>query len=273
MRSDRMLSALHTIERYPPDMSHPVFARYPAMKFGETRALDHYALLLAPLADRTIATARDAQWVLTSPPVRGLPSAANLLCERLHLLLYGTRLEWLRLTAGTQFRSAGEFEHYGDYARLDYRTRRDAQYDAADVAFDRAALRGRDVIFVNDINVTGSQLRWIEEVLETARPRAIHWLLVLNTAPRIGRRFPQLEDEINRCRFAGTDGLAGFLRAARFHCTTKLVARLLGQGADGLRHVLAAVDRNTRRKLVRAMFADGGYAEEFLRARLAATLR
>ncbi|MBV9993316.1 MAG: hypothetical protein JOZ72_18735 [Alphaproteobacteria bacterium] len=267
-----MLSSLHTIKRYPPDISQPVFAHYPAMKLGEDAAVDHYALLLAPLADRMIATARQSEWVLTSPPVRNLPSGANLLCERLQPLLHGTRLERLRLTDDARFESNDAFRDHGDYARLGYEERRRAQYRVGDVAFDRAALEGRNVIFVNDINVTGSQLRWIEQVLETARPRAIHWLLILNTLPKIGRRFPRLEDEINRSRFAEHGELASFLSSARFHYTTKLVARLLGCGGDALRRILAALDPAKRRGLVRALFADGLYSEEFLREKFAAVL-
>lgn len=240
------------------------------MKLGEDAAVDRYALALAPLADRIVATDRASDWVLTSPPVRNLPSGANLLCERLQAILLGTRLARLRLTDRTQFVSASAFRERGDYARLDYGARRDAQYAVGDVAFDRDALAGRNVIFVNDINVTGSQLRWIEQVLETARPRAIHWLLILNTDPRIGRRFPQLEDEINRSRFSGQDDLASFLNRAHFRATTKLIARLLGYGTDGLRHILATLDPAKRRWLVRAMFADGSYSDEFLQEKFAA---
>ena len=272
MRSTRMLSALHTINRYPPNIPASIVAHYPAMKFGERQAGDRFALMLAPLADRMIATARERDWVLTSPPVRNLPSGANLLCERLQPLLHGTGLARMRLTDDAQFESIDAFRDHGDYARLGYDARRRAQYGAGDVDFDRAALRGRNVIFVNDINVTGSQLRWIEQVLETARPYAIHWLLVLNTTPSIGRRFPQLEDEINRSRFASHDEFADFLRGAEFRCTTKLVARLLGYGGDALRRILAALDRSKRRGLVRAMFADGLYSDEFLREKFAAVL-
>jgi len=242
------------------------------MKLGESAAVDHYALALAPLADRMIATDRAGDWVLTSPPIRKLPSGANLLCGRLQAILHGARLEPLQLTDRTQFRSASAFEAHGDYARLDYGARRGAQYAVSDVAFDRSALAGRNVIFVNDINVTGSQLRWIEEVLETAKPRAIHWLMIVNTESRIGRRFPQLEDEINRSRFSGPVELASFLNGARFRATTKLVARLLGIGAESLRHILAALDPAKRCGLVRAMFEDGLYSEEFLREKLAAVV-
>lgn len=267
-----MLSALHTINCYPPNIPGGILSHYPAMKFGEDKAVDRFALMLAPLADRMIGTARDSEWVLTSPPVRNLPSGANLLCERLQALLHGTRLEHLRLTDSSQFESAELFETRGDYAKLDYAARRRAQYGVNDVAFDRAALRGRNIVFVNDINVTGSQLRWIEQVLETARPRTIHWLLILNTVPGIGRNFPRLEDEVNRSRYSDEEELAGFLRSVDFRCTTKLAARLLGHGAEALRHILAALDGSTRRSLVRAMFDDGLYSDEFLREKFAAVL-
>jgi len=61
-----VLRALHTITSYPPDLRHPVFAHYPAMKYGERPAIDHYARLLAPLAGAMITQKRSSEWVMAS---------------------------------------------------------------------------------------------------------------------------------------------------------------------------------------------------------------
>ena len=271
-----MLRALHTITAYPPDLRNPVFARYPAMKYGELHAIDHYATLLAPVANSMMARTRRSSWVMVSPPVRNLPSGANLLCERLHGLV---RQAWPQRTIAMEplklvdqsrpFRNEAEFDAYGDYARLDYETRRDLQYAEDEVVYDRPALQDRHVLFVNDINVTGSQLRWLRGVLGKAKPRAIHCLLIANTVSRVGRRFPHLESEINGSRLGDPEELASFLRKADLRYTGKLVARLLALGAEGLGYVFRSIDHARRRRIIDAMFKDGAYARDFVKEKLA----
>lgn len=264
-----MFSALHRIEAYPPDLDHPIFEQYPAMKFGERRAVEHFARLLVPRAADVIATSPADDWVLTSPPIRSLPGGANLLCDALGRRL-GLRPMRLDLADRSRpFRNDAEFAAYGDYAKLDYRTRRKVQYAEDDVAYDMAAMRGRQVVFVNDINVTGSQMRWMDGVLRRSEPRAIHWLFIVDVEPAIGRAFPQIEDEINRSRFAEPKELASFLRESDLRCTTKLAARLLGFGTASLERIFRSIGGAKRRGLLEALFEDGTYAHEFLREKLA----
>ena len=265
-----MLSALHTIKCYPPDLSHPVFAHYPAMKFGERRSVEHFAALLTPLAQRLIAQARGRACVLASPPVGGLPSGANLLCEGLQAKLGGIEVLPLRLADLPEpYESDAEFQAYGDYAKLDHKTRRQCQFKDEQIAFDGERIRGRDVIFVNDINVTGSQMRRMREVLSRARPHRIHWLLILNVAGRIGRRFPQLESEINHSRFTGQDELISFLRRSELCYTSKFVARLLSFGTASLERIFRSIDVATRRGIARAIAAEGSYSGETFREKIA----
>ena len=272
-----MLRALHTIKSYPLDLRHPIFSCYPAMKYGERQAIQSYANLLAPLAEKMIAKARGRHCILLSPPVRNLPSSANLLCEELYRILCQKPevqahidLKQLRLIDKAEpFQTDADFRAYGDYARLDYNTRCQVQHDEEGLEYDRQALEGREVIFVNDINVTGSQLRWIRSVLRKAKPRAVHALLIVNTVSHIGRRFPHLESEINGSRLSHPDELASLLRKPHVRYTGKLVARLLALGAAGLDRVLREIDHATRCAMVQAMFDDGSYADDFLRKKLA----
>ncbi|HWA89896.1 MAG TPA: hypothetical protein VG889_07665 [Rhizomicrobium sp.] len=260
-----MLSALHIVTAYPLDLSHPVFAHYPAMKFGARGAVAHFARLLEPPARRLIA-ARPGEWVLASPPVRSLPSGANLICEALSARL-GIAAEGLRLIDRSRpFETAQEFAAHGDYAKLDYATRSASQYGDDEVAFETRALAGRRVLFVNDINVTGAQKDWIERVLGRAGPAAIDFLFIVDVAPEIGRRFPHLEDEINRARLDRSDELIAFLRRAELRCTTKLIARLLGHA--NLERILRAVGAARRGLLLKAMFDDRTYAPEFVAEKL-----
>lgn len=257
-----LLSALHTIDRYPPDLSHPIFAHYPAMKFGERRAVEYFA---QKLERNALAIGGD---VLTGPPVQGLPSGANLICQALHRRL-GMEIEVLRvMDPPDTFESETEFAAYGDYARLDYAARRAMNADQ-DVAFDVVKLKGREIVFVNDINVTGSQMERMKALLEKAQPRAIHWLLIVDVVPHIGRRFPHLESEINHSRFAESDELVAFLRGADLTFTGKIVTRLLSFSIENWSRVCRSLDRATRRAIREAILTDGAYSGEAFREKLA----
>lgn len=272
-----MLLSLHTIASYPPDLANPVFERYSAMKYGERRAVRHYARRLAPMAAALIREAPRREWILTSPPVRDLPSGANLVCEALHAELrrampeIGIALETLRLVDDVgAYQSNEDFEAYGDYAKLDLETRRASQIGSDDeVAFERARFAGREVIFVNDINVTGAQMQRIRALIEVARPAEIHWLLIANTLVDVGRRFPQLESDINHSRLSRREEVISLLRGAELRHTGKLVARVLSFGTVGLARIFQSLDTATRRALRRAIEADALYASDFFREKVA----
>src|SRR5271170_6864905 len=78
-----LLSALHTIQDYPFALNDPIFAQYPAMKLGHSESVDCFARLLAPMIRQWMVHTppADRDWVLTSPPLQGLPCGANLVCR------------------------------------------------------------------------------------------------------------------------------------------------------------------------------------------------
>jgi hypothetical protein len=274
-----MLSALHTIRDYPFDMSAPVFARYPAMKFGDRAAAAHFAELLAAPALRAIAQAEVRDWVLTSPLLWGLPCGANLVCRALHQRLAGSLPAGVRLDleiprAGRQralVDSPAAFERYNEYSKLDLKTRRDIQANATplDSAYDGVAFRDRGVLFVNDINVTGTQVQTVERALRPARPAALDWLLIVNVEPEIGCRFPQLESEINNSKLRTGPSFTDFLRHADLEPTGKLVARLLSCDVEDLRGIFADLSAAKRELLRRAIAEEGVFSSEFFRDKLA----
>jgi hypothetical protein len=271
-----LLLALHEIHAYPFDLGHPVFARYPAMKFGGLNAVRHFARELAPLATRLFRARQDGDWILTSPPVGTLPSGANLLCEKLHAELSGEgfapALKSLRLAQeSAQFETEEEFLASGDYAKLDLQARMRSQAEETrHIRFDPQDFCDKDVVFVNDINVTGTQMRSMGRLLSNARPRSLHWLLIVDVAPEVGRRHPSLESEINQSRLARDDELVSFLCRSELRYTGKFVARLLSFGGRRLADIFRRLDAGTRDAIHDAIAREGSYSQNFLSEKLTA---
>lgn len=279
-RERDLLSALYTIREYPFALSDPVFAPYPAMKLGHLDSVAHFAELLAPAIRRWMIEAgpADRDWVLTSPPLWGLPCGANLVCRAIYENLVATLPREFALAfdalevrgARTPIGSQTDFERYNDYSKQDLKTRQDfhLETDDGDATQDLSAFRGRRAVFVNDINVTGTQLDSIGKLLHGAGVKSLDCFLILNVEPRIGRRYPQLESEINLSRFAGADEFTAYLRDSDFRCTGKLISRLLSYDAESLARIFAALDRRKCELLHRAILQEDLYGGAFFKAKL-----
>jgi hypothetical protein len=269
-----VLSALHTIHDYPFDLSESIFARYPAMKLGDGGSVDHYAGLLAPIIRQRIVEAlpADCEWVLTSPPLQGLPCGANLVCRAVYEILADTlpqdvslRLDRLNVQgARTPLGSQTDFERFNDYSKQDLKTRQDYRLEGEDGAlYDLAGFAGRRAVFVNDINVTGTQLDSIEKLLRRAGVRSLDCFLILNVDRHVGRRFPQLENEVNTSKISSLAEFTSFLRNSEYRCTGKLISRLLSYDAESLEGIFAALDCEKRLLLRRAILEEGIYGGAF----------
>lgn len=265
-----MLAALHTIGDYPFDLDAPVFEHYPAMKLGRHDSVAHFAERLAPAALRWIMQAPDDDggWVLTSPPLQGLPCGANLVCRALsgilaHALPHGAApiLDALEVRSRrSPIANEADFVRYNEYSKQNLKARQDFHLEGAEQAvYDLANFAGRRAIFVNDINVTGTQLSSIESLLQRAGARSLDILLVVNVEPRIGHQYPQLENEINLSRLSSIGEFAAYLRDCEFQCTGKLISRFMSHQPDDLARILEALDPAKCRLIHSAILTEGLY--------------
>ncbi len=262
-----MLSALHTISSYPFDPGAPVFAHYPAMKFGHRQSVDYFAGLLAPMAFKAIveAPSKHRDWVLTSPPLQGLPCGANLVCRAIRGILAGSlpaglapRLDTLDVHGPRT--PIGNQKGYNDYSKQDLKTRQRFHLARDESAtYDLAGFEGRRAIFVNDINVTGTQLASITKLLRGAGVESLDVLLIVNVDPATGCAFPELEHEVNTSKIATLAEFTAFLRDCEFEATGKLVARLMSHASDKLAAIFETLPPPRRQMLHRAILKEGLY--------------
>jgi hypothetical protein len=260
--------ALHTITSLPLDPQFPLFHHYPAMKLGVRESVAFFVQLLVPRAREILACAPDdREWVVTVPPLFAIPAAANLLAREIWRELAASspgrpapRLVELRYAAPNPVTAHLEAPA-SDYSRAsvaDRMTSRHQLYEGrAGVAVDREVFQSRAVLFVNDINVTGTQQHFMRRALTPAKPASIHWLHALQVDPALGRSHPEIEYALNHLRFASFEEFAEVAASPGIDHTARCVDRLLQHELAALEPVFRAMDAERSKQLLELAAEEG----------------
>jgi hypothetical protein len=273
------VSALHTIDGLPLDPDFPLFQHYPAMKLGVRESVREYARLLLPLA-RDVITRRpeSADWVVTAPPFFAVPAGANLVAREIHrhltvelpshISLRATDLHHPVPTgAALQHMLASEYSSKDVEARIEERRRLHDGERAP--TLDPAVFQGRAVLFVNDINVTGTQQSFMQQGFEAVGPASVDWLYIIQVDPRLGRSNPELEYALNHLRLETFEAFAAVVAGADIDFTCRCIRRLLAYAAAQLEPLFRALDDTRRRILYDLATQEGIYTREDDVAKLA----
>jgi hypothetical protein len=242
MMIDSETTSLYRITELPLDADAEIFRQYAAFKLGVTASVRHYAQLLLPLAKQLIAN--DSDWILTAPPiVAHTPAGANLLCWELFDLC---RRDFKQLSViDMHYDDAAKAS--ADYAKMDFADRMTEREQLSRRLVHNANFRGRPVLFVNDISVTGAQQHAMQKYFELAGATRVKWLYLIVVDPEIGRMKPDIEWQIN---FAPFEDVLRMVSREEIQFTGKCVQRLMHLSVAELERVLRALDGERRTRLL-----------------------
>lgn len=233
-----------------------ILFQYPAAKFGLRSSIRFCAEKLADAARDVIALdSPSAPWVVTSPPLFVLPGAANLLARELTEMLGSdsdpapTLAElWLASAAGNGDRT--ESTRLYSQAGFETRFKERSQLHERLKPLVAEQFRGRSVLFVNDINVTGAQQHFMRQAMQGAGVAHIHWLYLVTVAPELGRAHPQIEYELNYSRHASFEAFADLVRHGDIEFTARCIHRLFDHEESEVRGFLASLPAERQRYLI-----------------------
>jgi hypothetical protein len=272
------VSALHLLNGLPLDPDFPLFQHYPAMKLGVRESVLEYARLLLPLAREVISRRPESvDWVITAPPFFAAPAGANLVAREIyrHLsveLPSHVSLRAMDLRLPVPIGAALEDVRAGDYSSKGVEGRiadRRQLFVERTRTLDPAVFRGRAVLFVNDINVTGTQQSFMQRAFEAVGPASVDWLYIIQVEPRLGRSNPELEHALNQLRLGTFEALAEVVTRADIDFTCRCVRRLLSCPTAQLDPLFRALDDTRRRMLYDLASREGIYTREDDVAKLA----
>jgi len=271
--------ALHRIQRWPLDLSEPIYAHYSLFKMGVRRNVLHYAERLAPLAaDLLTFPGARQDWVLTSPTHHALPCAANLLCWCIaDVLRQGVvRGRWPAAVVAPvvdirhEHRIVGAYDpaRFGDYSQLSWSDRVKSLQYSNHLMIEDARFAGRAVIFINDINVTGAQQRDMQTYFQSVNAATVHWVYIIDVEESLGKAEPQLEYAINNATPLSIDEFARVLAEEDIRYTTKCIYRLMACETRDLERIVRSLSADRRSTILRLVVEEGRLDGEAFREKV-----
>ena len=268
---------LHEIRALPLPLDEALFRHYPGMKFGRPQHLSFFSRQLALVAQKLVRQAPRHDWVLTAPPYFQLPAAANLLAGQVQQILLqqglGTALYPLRLQAGKQgMRNAQEFANAYNYSKNSLAQRvaeRERVQQMLDTDGLASALQGKQVIVINDINVTGTQQKFIQQTMDQMQVAGVHWLYIFQVEPALAASHPEIEHQINTSQLADLDSYAAVLDDSTTQHTARCISRLFNEDMAAFRQVLARLSPRAMEQIYRLARLEERYDSEIFAEKMA----
>ena len=224
------------------------------MKLGVRESVGFFARLLAPVAEKIIASQPDAaEWVVTAPPFYVIPAGANLLAWEVCRIL-SLRCVDLRYTQPYP-RNTRDYSGSGVEDRIN--NRRELHEGECAPKPDQADFRDRAVLFINDVNVTGTQQIFVQQTLDTVRPASIDWLYLLQVDPAIGRSKPEIEYQLNHLSLDTFEDFADVVARADIDYTSRCVDRLLRYSPAEQEILFGSLDESRRSRLHQLIAREG----------------
>jgi len=273
--SSRPVSAVHSlgrIDRLPIGVDAQLLTHYPAMKLGMEPAIAVYAKKLTPMARELILNSTSTrEWVVTAPPFNVLPAAANLLSwrvfenlasdpelkQRVFLLDLKIPRDRVAINSKQDFKTYFEYSSHSIERRIQERQRMhgSAEY----ITGQHKALRDRGVIVINDIKVTGTQQRFMQDAFNQVKPNCVHWLYILALEEQLGSDHPEIEHTINSSSINSLEDFYEVLDAEHVHYTARCVSRLFALDLTEFSDLVSKLCPDKRTKLIDLARQEGRY--------------
>src|SRR5262249_15937483 len=144
---------------------------------------------------------RHNDWILTSSAITAqTPAAANLLgwelldlYEREPVALGNISLIDIYHEGESRWIDWKDPNKSQDYARLEFADRVTEQDRISRCLVHNPGFIGQQVLFINDIRITGAQQRAMQKYFEDVKATSVKWLYLIVTDPEIGRAEPKIE--------------------------------------------------------------------------------
>jgi hypothetical protein len=261
------IHALDEIQSLPLSLDSALFLHYPAMKLGQLSQVEFFCQQLYETTIRILQSDPEQRWVITAPAYYHLPAGANLLARGVHALLkkqgiYIPLIEPRLKQQPIEFNSQEAFKNYHDYSKNNLTQRiaeRQRVHRLLQIDNLKSDFEGRAVIIINDINVTGTQQHFMQQVFDQLNVAICHWSYIFNINNVLANRHPDIEHQINNSQISDLDGFAEVLVDKNTRHTARCISRLFNQPIDDFRYLLTCLGSNNRAYFYRLAQLEGRF--------------
>jgi len=272
------LRSLRIIEKLPIDYSDDFFGHYPRLKLGVTESVDYYGAQLSRLAEEVITQSLPGRtdWVITGPAYNVLPGAPNLLCSYIYedlknklpdsitLSLVHLRVE----TDDLEIKDSESLNKYHNYSTFTQQERNQLYEQSREPLIEPRDFRGRSILFVNDIKVTGTHQRYMQQAFAKVDPPQICWLYILAIDREIAETEPEVEYAINHSRIASFEEFADLLATHNLEYTARCITRLLGYELSKLAKLFQMLDSDRKQAILALAMAEGRFSGDYFKEKI-----
>lgn len=273
------LHSLRIIERLPINYSDDFFGHYPRLKLGVTESVDYFGVQLSRLAEDVITQSLPGatDWVITGPAYNVLPGGPNLVCSYIYKDLknklsdsFTLSLVHLRQeTDDLEIKDPESLHKYHNYSTFTQQERNQVYEQLREQPLiEPRDFRGRSILFVNDIKVTGTQQRYMQQAFARVDPLQICWVYILAIDREIAEAQPEIEYAINHSCIASFEEFADLLATHNLEYTARCITRLLSYDLSELAKLFQMLDVGRKREILELAIAEGRFGGDYFKEKI-----
>jgi PRTase ComF-like len=273
-----MECSLRTIEKLPIDYGDDFFVHYPRLKLGVTESVDYYGPQLSRLAEDLITQSLPGatDWAITGPEYNVLPGGPNLLCSYIYEDLKNKLADSVTLsvvnihveTDNLEIKDSESLNKYHNYSTFTQQQRNQLYEELRQPIIEPRDFLGRSILFVNDIKVTGTQQRYMQQAFAKVDPLQICWLYILSIDKEIAEAQPELEYKINHSCVASFEEFADLLATHNLEYTSRCITRLLSYEMSQLVKLFQMLDVGKKKKILELATAEGRFSGDYFKEKI-----
>jgi phosphoribosyl transferase-like protein len=272
------LRSLRIIEKLPIDYSDDFFGHYPRLKLGVTESVDYYGAQLSRLAEDVITQSLPgpADWAITGPAYNVLPGAPNLLCSYIYEGLRNKLPDSITLslvhlpveTDDLEIKDSESLHKYHNYSKFTQQERNQLYEESPEPSIEPRDFRGRSILFVNDIKVTGTHQRYMQQAFAKLDSPQICWLYVLAVDQEIAEAEPEVEYAINHSCIASFEEFADLLATHNLEYTSRCITRLLSYELSQLAKLFQMLDMGRKKTILELATTEGRFSGDYFKEKI-----
>ncbi len=272
------LRSLRVIEKLPIDYSDDFFGHYPRLKLGVTESVDYYGAQLSRLAEEVITQSLPGptDWAITGPAFNVLPGGPNLLCSYIYEDLKNKLPDSITLslvhlcveTDDLEIRDSESLNKYHNYSTFTQQERSQLYEHSPEPLIEPRDFRGRSILFVNDVKVTGTHQRYMQQAFAKLDPPQICWLYILAIDREIAETEPEVEYAINHSCIASFEEFADLLATRNLEYTSRCITRLLSYELSELAKLFQMLDMARKKAILELARAEGRFSGDYFKEKI-----